>query len=132
MAYKDLRKRKEYHKKYYMDRMANDPEYVAKKRASSKKYKKKHIAKHTLRNIAIIAEFKKDGCYICDEKDIICLCCHHKDPSKKLFNIADAIHHAVSVKRLTTELEKCICLCMNCHTKLHHIIRKEGMLSSIP
>ncbi len=44
---------------------------------------------------------------------------HHKDPSKKEFEIKNAIEK-YSWKRVIPELKKCILLCANCHREIHN------------
>jgi len=68
-------------------------------------------------NRVIIAAFRAEGCRSCPEKSSACLVAHHTDPSKKDFNISSAPKRAT--EKVTRELAKCICLCMNCHAKFH-------------
>lgn len=44
---------------------------------------------------------------------------HHVDGSTKDFSIGRAVSDRYSVKRVADELEKCVCLCENCHRKVH-------------
>jgi len=57
---------------------------------------------------------QKTPCVVCGESEKICIDFHHKDPSKKLF---DFCFSRTSCKKdiLLKEIEKCICLCGNCH-----------------
>ena len=41
------------------------------------------------------------------------------DPSSKDFNIGMAQSRKISPARVEAELAKCVCLCMNCHAKVH-------------
>lgn len=43
---------------------------------------------------------------------------HHKDPSKKDFNISMK-GHCRSWKRVSNEIKKCVLLCANCHREVH-------------
>jgi hypothetical protein len=102
----------EYHakrRKKHRDRIASDPEY--------RERVEKGVRERRERNLAVIGEFKRNGCLLCNERDHLCLHAHHKDPSKK----EAAIGHLAngSLKKLEKELEKCVCLCANCHAKLH-------------
>jgi hypothetical protein len=58
-------------------------------------------------------------CERCPENDAACLDFHHKDPKTKLFEIATAISNRVSKEKILAEIEKCRCICSNCHRKLH-------------
>ena len=42
---------------------------------------------------------------------------HHVDPTEKAFNIADG--HSYSLDALEDELEKCVPLCLSCHSRWH-------------
>ena len=44
---------------------------------------------------------------------------HHLDPDTKEFEIGNAYAHCTSPKRLRAELAKCVCVCHNCHAKIH-------------
>lgn len=64
-------------------------------------------------------EYKGSKCEICGyNKCIDALEFHHLDPSKKEFGIGykGYVHSWEEVKN---ELDKCICLCANCHRELH-------------
>lgn len=68
-----------------------------------------------------ILEQHKTKCYICGEDSKCCLEFHHiKD---KLFNISQSVS-LVSTEQFKEELKKCICVCKNCHTKIHNNIIK--------
>lgn len=77
--------------------------------------------------------FKKDGCEICSEKEQCCLSAHHVDDSLKRFNIAAWRIKGFRVSDLRDELTKCLCLCENCHRKVHagklsisHLVDEHG------
>ena len=67
----------------------------------------------------LVAKFQEQGCSVCGEKCSACLDAHHIDPDIKDFDIARGIWHKLSIERIKTELAKCVCLCSNCHRKLH-------------
>ena len=71
-------------------------------------------------NVEIMNKFRASGCIVCGERTLVCLDAHHVVPSKKDKYFANglSIKH-VGQHRLKKELEKCICLCANCHRKLH-------------
>lgn len=68
---------------------------------------------------AIISAFRKGGCQACDEKDEACLAAHHLDPTKKEVTITQLCAGYGSQAKVKAELRKCVCLCHNCHYKLH-------------
>lgn len=39
----------------------------------------------------------------------------HRDPSKKLFNLADSVTNGKSLKEIREEIAKCDIVCSNCH-----------------
>ena len=47
-------------------------------------------------------------------------CFHHTDPTEKEHNIARLMSHAWG-KLITDELDKCVLLCLNCHSIRHYI-----------
>jgi hypothetical protein len=64
-------------------------------------------------------EFKQQfQCCVCGESDTSCLDFHHLDPTKKDFEISDG-YQRFGKKILVEELNKCACLCANCHRKYH-------------
>ena len=114
MPHKDPIARRRKHTEYLRKRYREDPVYKAKHLVAVKR----NNTKHRKAAYAMIAEFKKDGCICCGEKEICCLDTHHKDPDKKEFQIgAGAI--IFGLPKLKAELAKCICLCANCHRKVH-------------
>jgi len=58
-------------------------------------------------------------CSKCSENDPVCMDFHHIDESEKDFNIGEAITKGYSIKRIETEMKKCVVLCANCHRKEH-------------
>lgn len=57
-------------------------------------------------------------CKHCGIDDIFVLHFHHKDPTKKEFGISQFSVHGEWCE-LKKEIDKCILLCGNCHSKLH-------------
>lgn len=73
-----------------------------------------------------ILEFKKDKCCSkCGEKRWYVLDLHHLDPKEKDFNIGEATKY--SIKKIKSELEKCVFLCSNCHREFHHLEKEENI-----
>jgi hypothetical protein len=64
-------------------------------------------------------------CEKCGESDIIVLEWHHVDPSKKDMSVADMLTRR-GKQTILEEIDKCICLCTNCHRRLHHELRNIG------
>ncbi len=122
MPYKDKDKQRKFQREWRRNKLRIDPEY--KKR--QKICKDEGNAKNLEISRKLVAEFKKNGCRVCDERDPDCLCAHHKDPSKKKFTIGRLTGLRPTPESVKKELEKCICLCCNCHTKLHAKLRREG------
>ena len=64
---------------------------------------------------------------ICGETEPVCLDFHHIDPNEKDFTIGK--HRNKSKENLMKEIEKCVCICANCHRKIHAgIINLENYL----
>jgi hypothetical protein len=63
-------------------------------------------------------------CQDCGETDTIVLEWHHLNPSKKDMSIADMFTRR-GKKTILEEIEKCVCLCANCHRRLHHKLRNQ-------
>ncbi len=61
---------------------------------------------------------QKTPCIICGESQPVCIDFHHVDPSSKDFTIGK--HRSRSKLWLLNEISKCVCLCANCHRKVHN------------
>ena len=59
------------------------------------------------------------SCERCGENDIACLDWHHIDPTQKEAGISWLLQNR-SKSAIIEEMDKCICLCSNCHRKLHY------------
>lgn len=81
----------------------------------SKTLRKEVVIKNRASLTAIID--KMGGCQLCGEKDHAVIDFHHV--GKKNFNIATALHWGYSWNTILEELKCCICLCANCHRKVH-------------
>lgn len=71
-----------------------------------------------------LQEYKSQGCMNCGELHLACLDFHHRDATKKKFNIG-VRSSAVAMQTLIEEVAKCDILCANCHRKLHAQERKS-------
>lgn len=71
----------------------------------------------------VLLKRKKSRCIICGEEEYCCLEVHHiRD---KIYNISQAVK-ILPTKLFSIELSKTICVCSNCHKKLHNnIIRYD-------
>lgn len=103
---------------------SNDPKYQAKyirqHYKKNKSYYKDKAAAKRKANAEFVERIKLTlKCSRCPESDIRCIDFHHKDPSKKVMTISNAIQNGWSTKRILTEIAKCIPLCSNCHRKEH-------------
>ena len=59
----------------------------------------------------------KTPCVFCGETDPICIDWHHINPKEKSFAISHIKGKAK--ERTLEEMKKCVCVCANCHRKLH-------------
>lgn len=62
---------------------------------------------------------KQYHCIVCKTNDFRVLDFHHRDSSTKMYRIAHMIYRASQAKILA-EIQKCDCLCSNCHRILHY------------
>jgi hypothetical protein len=67
----------------------------------------------------LVAAFRKAGCVICSELRFSRLAAHHLNPATKKSNVAKMMGGRTSERVILAELQKCVCLCHNCHSKLH-------------
>lgn len=105
--------------------LAKEAEKERKRYGSSPEYRERTLAANRASALrrrerlkAIVAEFRALGCALCPEAEPATLCAHHIDPAEKDGLISDMVDRA-SESRLRAELAKCVCLCHNCHAKLH-------------
>lgn len=85
------------------------------------KYKKtasQRVKDRMTANRQVVAELKRNaGCAYCDETEPVCLEYHHRDPSVKEFGISN--NTGMSLDKIKEEISKCVCVCSNCHKKIH-------------
>ena len=115
MPLKDPIARRKQHNAYWKKRYKEDPEFARQHRLRVRKTdeRKRQAGKE------LVAQFQSKGCTLCDEKEPCCLSAHHIDGSTKEFDISKGIRQKLSTNRIKTELAKCVCLCENCHRKVH-------------
>lgn len=111
----DPQKRREYQKKYMREQWLTRPE----NRAKHHELVRQQAARYSAINRELVSKFRANGCLLCDERTECCLAAHHTDASKKDFSIGNAMTGGYSPKRVERELSKCVCVCQNCHFKVH-------------
>lgn len=117
MAWKSDNARREYARKYYKEynkRRYHDPKHHERIREGIRKSR----ATGQQRAREIVDEYRKAGCLLCSENEPYCLVFHHLDPAIKDKPISAAINRTWSRNRILAEIEKCVCLCANCHRKV--------------
>lgn len=78
----------------------------------------KRIANNNKKHAEWFADIKSQlKCCVCGENEISCLDFHHLDPGEKDFNLSNAWQFGK--QRVLNEINKCACLCSNCHRKYH-------------
>jgi len=115
MPYKNPEDKRDNHRRYMKSRLASDPDFRAKhlRRVKANQEKYQEAARERIR------EFKAAGCILCGEQEVCCLVAHHMDPAGKEFNLSAATKMGFGKSRIEKELAKFVCLCMNCHAKVH-------------
>lgn len=112
-------KRKEYYLKNKEKIIAQQKQWVLKNKDKSRAYKQKHSQKQREILRQIVSQYK-NKCNICEESNVFCLEFHHRDKTTKEYLIPDMIRLKVKPEKLIEEINKCDCLCSNCHRKHHH------------
>ena len=115
MPYADPEEGKKKHSEYMRDRYKNDPEYREKHKALVKK--NNDLNRRRIRRL--LKDFRASGCLLCSESEECCLSAHHLSKSEKNFTVAHAQARRYSHRRVKEELAKCVCVCENCHRKIH-------------
>jgi len=67
-------------------------------------------------------------CERCGEDDIGCLTFHHKDAKTKIADVSRLVGQGRTKQRILAEIQKCICLCQNCHAKEHYYKDKRVVI----
>lgn len=109
-------------KKYYLKNKEKftkkSKEWAEKNRDKSRKYKKKYKDKKIIEIKNLINSYKKE-CLICKEQDIRCLELHHMNKEDKKFLVSKMKYSITNIPIIIKEINKCVCLCSNCHRKEH-------------
>jgi len=85
--------------------------------AYKQKYAKSILEKNNKIREAVAVIKRNLGCLVCGESEPVCLDFHHPDPSIKELQVSDAT--SFSFAKVLVEIDKCLCLCSNCHRKVH-------------
>lgn len=80
-------------------------------------YLDKNIKARSKKRIFIDSIKEELSCKVCGEKESCCLDFHHIDD--KDFDLAGASGRNLSIQRIEEEIAKCVCVCANCHRKIH-------------
>lgn len=127
MPFKDPEKRKAYHREYMRQRYQADDGF----RKTHRRHVKKSDCKYRPVLRQLLSVFKANGCLLCPERTLCCLVAHHVDPETKEFGPSYGVTNRVSPARMKKELQKCVCVCMNCHAKLHAGVLKLPQRSKV-
>lgn len=69
----------------------------------------------------------KTPCAKCGESRVWVLQFHHVNPSQKKFTIGDGAACHKSEEVVIQEVQKCVCLCANCHIDFHHLYGQDPL-----
>lgn len=112
----------EYNKQYRVDHKDKLSAYMREYRVVNREKLNEHdkeYSKHTrVTNKERLYSYKQP-CVKCGEDRLYVIDFHHIDPKSKSFNISTVGSHYSTVD-ISKEVEKCVCLCRNCHTEFHH------------
>ena len=68
---------------------------------------------------------QRTKCAKCGDTRTYLLDFHHKDPSQKEFTIG--VMKKGAKDKIQKEIDKCVCLCANCHREFHYFNREQGI-----
>lgn len=97
---------KQYKKKYYAADPSKFQARVRQRRAELREWYHQHKSQLI--------------CTRCPENHPACMQFHHLDRTKKEFSISKMVQQGFSITRIEAEMQKCIILCANCHSKEHY------------
>lgn len=97
-------------------------------RADCKECHKRYVKKNYYKRKEEINNIKKEQCcQKCGEKRFYLLDFHHINPENKNETVARMTANTNSVEKILDEIDKCICLCANCHREFHYFEREKGI-----
>lgn len=86
---------------------------------STKCKDKQMVTNHRRAQKEKAVEYKGGCCQVCGyNKYVGALQFHHLDPNEKDFHLAEG-GATRSWEKVKDELDKCVCLCSNCHAEVH-------------
>jgi hypothetical protein len=106
MPFKDLEKRREFRRNWYLKNKESEKEHVKKRKLGIRRW---------FENYKIKLKCKK-----CQENHPATIDFHHKEGEEKERNISYLVSNGYSVEKIQKELKKCQVLCANCHRKLYY------------
>ena len=86
-----------------VDRKIRDKKTSAERRARNKEYM---ISRMT-------------PCVKCGFFHESCIDFHHINPDNKDKGVSELVRNGYATQRIVEEIDKCVCLCSNCHRMLH-------------
>lgn len=72
----------------------------------------------------VFVDAQRDQCAKCGDNRSYVLDFHHKNSEDKDFTIGKM--HKGSLITIQSEIDKCVCLCANCHREFHYL-EKQGI-----
>lgn len=103
--YKDIEKRRTYDRAWYRKNRSKHTNWKKSRRVSLKAWFRE--LKSTL------------TCENCGESHPACLQFHHKIKDNKIGDVSSMLLRGYSKSKILEEIGKCVCLCANCHAKVH-------------
>jgi len=101
-----------------------------KQRKYQKAWARRHVQVRLDRHLRYKEEYEEymthQKCSKCSESHVACLEWHHLDPKQKKYDISSKKARA-PLSTLMREINKCVCLCRNCHSKLHYEMRQSSL-----
>jgi hypothetical protein len=89
------------------------------RKAEGKEQWKGYEERRVAGNMQFLQDERAKGCQKCGETRPYVVDFHHLDPAQKSFTIGAT--NRWTRTQLTSELQKCIRLCKNCHAELHYL-----------
>ena len=87
-----------------------------KRQYEENKEEKKRYMREYMTDRKKLIDSHKTPCLVCGESDPICIDFHHVNPDNKFKAIAALRFHAWET--VLAEINKCVCVCANCHRKI--------------
>ena len=93
------------------------------------KYRVQKLTRDRIRMNArqVFLDTLKTPCAKCGESRVWMIQFHHKNPAEKEFSIADGSKLHKSKEDVLHEVNKCVCLCANCHKEFHYLYGQKPL-----